>query len=343
MSSLREARNLWRVMQDAQGAGHRVCLAMITQVQGSAYRRPGAKMMMADSGQMAGTLSGGCLEGDLYMYAQDVMKSQQPTTRHYDLTEDDMWGLGIGCKGQIDVIIEPVDVTHPFWEAYGAALEADQPFCLGMDLAQGERFIRRGTKVTTCSGHPVRPVAEEVYGQTVVRGHMILDHLTPPERLVVAGAGHDAKPLAALAHQAGFEVSIVDPRKMFNNSQMFPSAVEWVDTNAQDIAADRWPHAYWAIMNHQQDRDEKALQLALRSSPQYVGVLGPRSRTQEMLRHIGVTGEDLARLSVFSPVGLDLGAETPEEVAISMVAEMMAARNHCAGGHLNGRERIHQA
>ncbi|WP_430626672.1 XdhC family protein [Sulfobacillus thermotolerans] len=156
----------------------------------------------------------------------------------------------------------------------------------GVELNGPERFLQAGSVITTFSGSPLPSVVPVGEGQTVVREGWVLDHLTPPQKVVVTGAGHDVKPLVALAQQAGFEVSVLDPRRMFNNPQVFPQAVEWVNQDAQHVDAERWPHAYWVIMNHHQDRDEHCLDLALRSQPRYVGVLGPLSRTQEMLRHI---------------------------------------------------------
>lgn len=338
MSQLREARNLWHLMSAAQASGHKVCMAMITAVTGSAYRRPGAKMMMASDGQMAGTLSGGCLEGDIFAHAQDLMNTKESMLCHYDLIEEDMWGLGIGCKGAIDVWVAAIDVAHPFWQAFGRLLEEDAPFVLGVELNGPERFLQAGSVITTFSGSPLPSVVSVGEGQTVVREGWVLDHLTPPQKVVVTGAGHDVKPLVALAQQAGFEVSVLDPRRMFNNPQVFPQAVEWVNQDAQHVDAERWPHAYWVIMNHHQDRDEHCLDLALRSQPRYVGVLGPLSRTQEMLRRINRQFEPHV---AFFPVGLDVGAETPEEVAISIVSEMMAVRAKRTPDHLKGREKIH--
>ncbi len=134
MSALQEAKRVWDAIAQAESEGHRVCLLTVTQVTGSAYRRPGARMMMADNGKMAGTLSGGCLEGDLYQYAKEAMQIGEATVRHYDLTEDDLWGLGIGCQGQIDVHIEPVTLRHPFWQAVYQALKAERPFGLAVQV-----------------------------------------------------------------------------------------------------------------------------------------------------------------------------------------------------------------
>jgi xanthine/CO dehydrogenase XdhC/CoxF family maturation factor len=302
-------------------------------------------MMMADSGQLVGTLSGGCLEGDLYQYAQEAMKTGQATVRHYDLTEDDVWGLGIGCKGQIEVLVEPVSMQHPFWKAFQQALESDRPFGLAVELAGRERILFLDHQMVTFSGEPANNeglVHENIYGRAVIRGAWLLDSLTPPERLILAGAGHDAKPLSALAQQAGFEVIILDTRAMFNNARVFPQAAQWILSHPRDISGDAFPGAYWVIMNHHQERDEQALKLAMLSAPRYLGVLGPYDRTLEMLSHIGRDSEtQAASLPFFSPVGLDLGAETPEEVAVSIVAEMMALREKASGGHLRGKNRIH--
>lgn len=162
--------------------------------------------------------------------------------------------------------------------------------------------------------------------------------MRPPERLVISGAGHDAEPLARLAHQAGFDVVILDSRPHLNNPERFPDAFHRVES-ADQVSPSQVSESYWVIMNHHQLRDEAALTLASSARPRFLGVLGPRVRTEEMLAK---TGLDRHALPFHSPVGLDIGAENPSEVALSIVAELMAARSGGSGGPLHGRERIHR-
>ncbi|MDA8194090.1 MAG: XdhC family protein [Thermaerobacter sp.] len=340
MSSIREAQRVWQALAEAHNQGRRVALLTLIHVRGSAYRRPGAKMMMADDGTMSGTLSGGCLEGDLYAYAEEDMKTGRASLHHYDLTEDAMWGLGIGCKGTIVIWIEPVDPREPFWNALAEALAADQPVALGADLPLGNRFlVWPDGRSLSREEQPVH-VDDTIWRQgsaTIWEDGRMLDVMSPPARLVLAGAGHDAEPVARLALQAGFDVTVLDPRPHFNNPTRFPGVRHAVQS-AQDTDPESVAGAYWVIMNHHQRRDEEALLLAARSRPLYLGVLGPLSRTEEMLAETAV---EQARLPFYAPVGLNLGAETVDEVAISIVSELLSVRQGRQGGHLRGRPRIH--
>lgn len=321
--------------------GQAVALLTLVAVRGSAYRRPGAKMVMASNGRMRGTLSGGCLEGDLFLHAEKAMISDEPMVAHYDLTEDEMWGLGIGCKGQVDIWIEPMDLDEPFWSAWREALQRDQVMVWGGQLPQGLRYFaaqnqtwtERQGRAVTLNAHDLQAL-----GSTGSEEGYWWDVLRPPDRLVLAGAGHDARPVARLAQQVGFEVVILDPREAFNTDEHFPNA-QHVVRSAPDVDPDSVKESFWVIMNHHQRRDEEALKLASLSRPKFVGVLGPRSRTDEMIEHSGVAAD---QIPLHSPVGLDVGAEGPEEVAVSIVSELMAARKNLTGGPLHGQERIHR-
>ncbi len=343
MSSVEEAQKIFQAIRDAELSGHPSCLLMITTVKGSAYRRPGAKMMMAQDGRMVGTLSGGCLEGDLYHWAEEVMKTQRPEIRHYNLVEDEMWGLGIGCKGEIDVLIEPITRHRSFWLGFSETLQSQSGILLALELPDGERFYQEVSRERVSLGGKLSGDLSEqsfpMHGKTVHHDTAIWDYLVPPAKLIVAGAGQDAKPVVELAHRVGFEVYVLDSRQLFNNPREFPGASKWMTDDKALGESDDHHGAFCLIMNHHQARDEKALALALHSQPRYVGVLGPLSRTRDMLKNLGVNS--LTGIPLFAPVGLDLGAETPEEVALSIVSQVMMMRQETEGGHLTGREMIH--
>lgn len=344
MSSIREARRVWQAIENDHGQGKRVVLVTLVHVRGSAYRRPGAKMMMAEDGNMVGTLSGGCLEGDLFGHAEKAMQTGTPSLHHYNLTEDDMWGLGIGCKGEVDVWIEPVDPHNPFWKTYGSLIASDQSVIMGAELPYGNRFLTQldGTPIAM-TGHMIPQYPSQVGQGTAATWWLdgtLWDVMVPPSRFVIAGAGHDAQPVAQLAMHAGFDVIVLDPRAVFNSEERFAGITHWV-YRAEELPAHLRPlltGAYWVIMNHHQQRDEEALWLAAQHQPRYLGVLGPLSRTRDMLknRHL-----DADALPLFAPVGLDLEAETADEVAISIVSEALAIRQGGRGGHLRGRTQIH--
>ena len=341
MSLIREARELFETARGWHREGQPVALLTLVGVKGSAYRRPGAKMVMAKSGRMKGTLSGGCLEGDLFGHAERVMETGTPSIQHYDLTEDEMWGLGIGCKGQIDIWIEPLNLEEPFWQDYASALAAERPVLWGGRLPEGLRYFALEGEPLRVKGSSEAPITweeAETHGSTGIRDGYWWDIMRPPERLILAGAGHDARPVAALAQKAGFEVVVLDPREHVNNERQFPQTEHWLKS-AGDVNPDDVTGSFWVIMNHHQRRDEEALKLAAASRPKFLGVLGPRARTREMIENTGIQP---AELPLHSPVGLDLAAESPDEVAVSIVSELMAARSHSSGRSLDGQDRIHR-
>ena len=344
MSSIREARALFERAEQWSKEGLSLALVTLVQVKGSAYRRPGAKMVMASNGRMQGTLSGGCLEGDLFVHAEQVMATLEPSLHHYDLTEDDMWGLGIGCKGSVDIWVEPLDLAKPFWHQFHQRIEAEEPTLWGATLPNGGRFYAAKGQGPVTMGESLDFNGfdvPEILGGTEDTGryqNIWWDVMRPPERLIIAGAGHDAEPLARLAHQAGFDVIMLDPREHVNNQERFADAQHWVASSA-DVKPETVDKAFWVLMNHHQRRDEEAFLLASQSHPKFVGVLGPKSRTDEMMVNMGIKRENLP---LRSPVGLYIGAENPLEVAVSIVSELMAVRRGTPGGSLHGKERIHR-
>ncbi len=335
MSSIREARQVWQAILKAHQRGARTALLTLAAVRGSAYRRPGAKMMMTEDGEMFGTLSGGCLEGDLLHYAVEAMKAGKALIRQYDLTEDAMWGLGIGCKGTITVWVEPVDPEEPFWRKFGEWISWDHRVALWAQIPQG--FRRLSTPSEVFPSASATPTDRPWHSVTLYDKDVLWDVMMPPERLIIAGAGHDAIPLAGLAEQIGFEVTVLDPRAHFNNEKRLPGAAHYLVRQAEEVDPVEVRDAFWVIMNHHRGRDQASLDLALRSEPQFVGMLGPRSRSLELLGEYKSPIPELWH----APVGLNVGAETVDEVALSIAAELLAARNRKPGGALNGQERIH--
>lgn len=345
--SFTETQAVLHEAREAFKRGQWAALAMIAAVEGSAYRRPGAKMLLSGGNRMWGNLSGGCLEADLYLVAEEAAGGGQSLLRTYDLTEDAMWSLGIGCKGTVHVLVWPMAAEDPFWTALDRMLGADEPTVLIFELPEGRKGAWRvdGTRL----GDDFPPELESVIPTqlahtrarivTVGDRRFVLDGLVPAPKLILAGAGHDAEPVARLAADAGFSVTLLDPRPQFNQAERFPGATHLV-AEPTTLDPSRLPaDAYWLIMNHHHARDTASLRLALESRPRWIGVLGPVSRTEEMLRTIGRRPE-AGRFA--APVGLDLGAESPAEVAISIVSQLMAERNGRPALPLHGQHPIHR-
>ncbi len=348
MSRIQEARDVMQKIKQAWDRNQKTSLLMITEVRGSAYRQPGAKMMMEADGQMFGTLSGGCLESDLFEWSKEAIRQTVPLTKQYDLSENELWSLGIGCKGLLEILIVPVEPDDRFWLTAITVIQEDRPVSLILEIPTGVRALldENGNGWGDLAQVPdeVRKQAldrtfQRTRAEVVSLGNrrFVIDTMRPSEQLIVAGAGHDAVPLVSVAAQVGFAVTVLDPRKNFNNASRFPNASHMVvEPNEADPVAlnDSW----WVIMNHQQSRDEASLALALKSNPRFIGVLGPLSRTQEMFANIGAS---LSSGPVRAPIGLDLGAETIEEVAISIISELMMVRSGSSGRPLHGQTKIH--
>ncbi len=348
MSRIDEARDVFTRIEQAWSDGERTALLTITQVEGSAYRLPGAKMMMTETGKMLGTLSGGCLESDLFGWAEKAIEEGKPRVVHYDLSESELWSLGIGCKGILEVAIFPIRAEDPFWQSVREAVAQDRAVSLAIELPTGARAVFDGTspisgEIDNLPESVVQQLTSRVWSRTraevaIVDGRRFyIDTMRPNERLILCGAGHDAVPVAALAAKCGFRVTVLDPRKEFNGPKRFPTTEHLVVEPDQADPA-QLTDSWWLIMNHLQMRDEAALHLALQAQPKFIGVLGPLSRTREMLNHIGA---DMDSGPIHAPVGLDLGAETIDEVAVSIVSELLAVRSARTGAPLHKREKIH--
>lgn len=344
----------------AQGQG--AALATVVGVRGSAYRREGTRMLVLDDGAQVCMLSGGCLEAEVVEVALDVIRTGVPALTHYDLSEDVTWGLGIGCGGSVDVRVERVDLEDTVTAGWLAALGEGRAAALAVPLTgEGRVLVLPDGGVT---GH-LPGEDRHAFAVDAARARLgmrepravtlpapdgtpvFIDVNVPPPQLGIYGAGHDAMPLAAQAHALGYAVHVIDSRPAYLTPGRFPGAAlhplapEELDRFAPG------ERAHLIVMNHHLDRDRVCLAHALRSGADYVGVLGPRSRAQDLLRALAEEGvtftpEQLARLR--SPVGLRLGAEAPEEVALSILAELMAWRRGYDGGFLSGHTgRIHDA
>ncbi|GAA5534915.1 putative xanthine dehydrogenase subunit A [Deinococcus aluminii] len=357
-----ETRALLTALTAALARGQRAALASVVGVRGSAYRREGTRMLVLDDGAQVCMLSGGCLEAEVVEVALEVIRSGVPTLTHYDLSEDATWGLGIGCGGSVDVRVERVDPEDPVTAGWLAALGEGRAAALAVPLhGEGRVLVTPGGEVT--GGLPdgelhafavdaarERLKLREPRAVTLAAPDgtpVFIDVNVPPPQLVLYGAGHDARPLAAQAHALGYDVHVIDPRPAYLTPARFPGAT------LHDLAPGDLhrftpgERAHLLVMNHHLDRDRVCLAHALNSGAAYVGVLGPRSRAEDLLRDLAAEGVtftpgQLARLR--SPVGLRVGAEAPEEVALSILAELMAWRRGYDGGFLSGHAgRIHDA
>jgi xanthine dehydrogenase accessory factor len=350
----RETERLLDAIRQARAAGEPAAVATVVRVKGSAYRREGTRMFVRRNGTYECALSGGCLEPTVADAAARVIATGEPVIVNYDLADDSVWGLGIGCSGAVDIRIERIadDAITNDWLA---TLERGDAAVLVTPLSGvSGRMIVRGTG--ELAGGLTDPAVEQqavdrararlsaphpASGPERVGGaEVFFDITTPPPDLVIFGAGHDAAPVAQLAWTLGFAVTVVDVRDAFLTPERFGGATRVCAHFSQFAKRVTLRSGSFAlVMNHHVERDQESLRFSLESEAAYIGVLGPRARYDKLLAGLAQQGyvpDPTKAARVRNPVGLSLGAETPEEVAASILGELLAIRRGFAGGFLSG-------
>lgn len=362
---MNELGQILRSAQEAVDGGHPALLATLVRVHGSTYRRPGARMLLTGDRWTAGSISGGCLEGDILRKAWWRTESG-PSIVVYDSTGDDeddlVWGLG--CQGVVEVLLErltpegawPLAILSRWRDARQTGVYAT------VLRVEGESAVRVGQRLTLGDDGEVRgDVAGELHEpllhdardvlagssslwrtyalQSGVRAEVFLERIEPPLSLVIFGGGHDVVPLVRLAkEQMGWHVTVVDLRAGQARPERFPGADAVYALPPTDALAQipLGPRDGVVLMTHNLFDDQKLLGPLLASAAGYLGVLGPRNRLERVLRGAeALSPEALARL--YAPVGLDIGADNPEAIALSVVAEMQAVFAKRDGGMLRER------
>ncbi len=308
MKDISEILDVW---DQIQRAGESAVLATVVKTQGSSYRLPGARMLLSRTGKRAGAVSGGCLEDELVKKAWWFTENG-PVIRRYDTTPDGELatsGYGLGCNGIIHVLLERITPENP----------SVLPLIRKVQAEREPAVIRHI--------HPQD--GSEVFVET----------LSPPLRLLVFGAGDDAVPVTELAQFLGWQVIVLDGRAHYARREKFPAAFEVIVRPPGEVLCgvrvDPWTAA--VIMTHSYSQDVEVLRELVSQPLAYLGILGPRQRTQRILFDAGLKTQELSA-HVHSPMGLDIGAEGPQQVALSALAEIQAAINGRTGGLL--RERV---
>ena len=294
-------------------------LATLVDVAGSSYRRPGARLLLTPDGHRIGSISGGCLEEDVVGRARQVAATGVPELVVYDTTSENdlIWGVGLGCHGVVRVLLEPILPTPEWGRVLAANITHQRP--TDLEILWGNHDHREwGTRLR--GNLPKIKSGALVFTERVI----------PPTRLCIFGAGNDVSPLVRLAKELGWHVSIADPRPDFASRARFPLADSVKTGPSEKLVAlmEPPPEAVAVVMTHHYVHDVPILRDLLRKPLAYVGLLGPKKRGERILsdlRREGLAFADGELERLHSPVGLDLGAETPEEVALSIIAEMRAA------------------
>jgi len=306
-------------------------LATLVAVAGSSYRRPGARLLVTATGHRRGSISGGCLEEDVLLRARAVATSGQPELVTYDTSSENdlVWGVGLGCHGIVHVLLEPIPAPAPAWvHTLADQLAARRPTPLAVTWRSTDPQQPLGTQLAPAEPSSAQPLAS----RTAPTSAVFLETITPAPSLMIFGAGDDAQPLAQLAHALSWHVTIADPRATFATAARFPNADRLVVAPAHELVARVAPEsdAFTVVMTHHYVHDVPILRDLLSGDFPYIGLLGPKKRAARILADLAHDGfvPTPARLARFhAPIGLDLGADAPADVALSILAEIRAHRS----------------
>lgn len=370
---MKEAKSIIEAYRKVDFSTQKAALATVMRVHGSAYRRPGARMLMTDDGRWTGAISGGCLEGDALRKARQAIFSGKPSLVTYDTMDDNSatsLGVGLGCNGIIDVLIEPIAETDPanpvkllenFVDTGELAVMATVFDATGaQDSLLGRRFLlnSRGETFSNIAQAELREsIAIDVRKAFVANrpaicqyecgGEMadvLLETLHPGVQLVIFGGGFDATPVTTLAKNLGWSVTVTDDCIAHLGAKRFPDAENvslcYRDKVSTDIHFKRFSAA--VLMSHNYKYDFAVLKELIKNPPAYLGIMGPKKRFDKMVdqlkREGHYPGDEWAQ-NIHAPIGLDLGAETPDEIALSVVAEIQAFFNQASAGYLKNLNR----
>jgi len=349
MPSLRLDTSLEMLLERMSEAAGPCVLATIVSTAGSTYRKAGARMLIESDGRLTGLLSGGCLEHDLRERAADVLRSGVARITAYDMRSDDdlVFGIGAGCEGAMRILLEPADAGSSALAALrtaGAALAAGGTAALA--VVHDGPATALGTRSWPAAGAALEAELAEACTAVVAtqaNQHLRWQHdaiareawiqfLAPPPRVLVCGGGPDAEPLVAQLRALRFQVTVTDHRPAYAVPERFPGANVMLGP-AADLAArvplDRFIAA--VVMSHHLASDATYLGALARSPVPHVGLLGPRARRERLMAELGTAANDLAP-RLHGPVGFDIGAVTPESIALAIAAQLHALAAGRAGG-----------
>ena len=368
MNDLGKLLDAWA---QASRRGEAVVLATVVRVEGSAYRRPGARMLITSAGRSSGIVSGGCLETDLAERAAEVLAGGDPRTVVYDMRSPDdlIWGLGAGCAGKVTVLLERIaaDAGGELLSFLSSRRERREAAAVATIFAVDERLaavvgdravfagsgeyrssLEQGWLFEAIAGDAAAVLSSRrsrvrTYERDGGRAEALVEYIAPPIALFVFGAGADARPLVSVAAALGWTVRVYDPRPAFADSDRFPGAREvrccaYAELPVDELGFDRRSAA--VVMTHHFLHDVELMRGLLPTEAAYIGLIGPARRREQILRESASGGrvprpEQLKRL--YGPVGIDIGSETPEEIALSVAAEIQAVLSGAGAGFLRDR------
>ncbi|MBA2688956.1 MAG: XdhC family protein [Gemmatimonadaceae bacterium] len=353
----------------AADAGESVVLATVVRITGSSYGGVGSRMLICVDGTTVGLVSGGCLESDIAEHARRVNSTGAAEVVRYDTLDDDdaPWGLGLGCNGLIDILLEPLNAARArsVGDLLQRALEADEPSAIATVIHViesdsnspqiGAHALARDNSILTSgdwgSGFVLADASEGI-ADAIKAGRRGLVHdyngveiafevVNPSVHLLVCGSGPDAGPIARFGVELGWEVTVVDHRAgVAERASRFPGAIVTECLDALELAdcVNLSSRTAAVVVSHHFERDRNYLNSLLRSEVTYIGMLGPRARTERMFTDLEAEPVPLhPDERVYSPVGMDIGGDGPDAIALAIVAEISAVSSRRSAGHLRDK------
>ena len=350
---MKEIQSIIQAYESSRSEGQKVALATVVQVDGSAYRRPGARMLVTQEGQLTGAISGGCLEGDALRKAQTAIFQQKSILVTYDTTDEDdqKFGVGLGCNGIIHVLIEPIDFQSTINPIELLKIAVKERVVCQLITVFSVKYSKQeqvGTKVLLKGNQTFgdaklleKSLWERIENEIefsdksthIIRSYKDLDDvqvfieaIKPGIRILIFGAGNDTIPLAKIASILGLEVTLIDGRKNLATAQRFPTAKRIVtgsgDQVVQDLDTDSFTAAL--LMTHNFEYEAQVLKDLMPLDLLYIGILGPKKKSEKLIERLENQGLTVDQTAIYSPMGLDIGAEGSEEIALSILAEVKA-------------------
>ena len=370
---MKELQDIIKIYEAASQQNKKSALVTVVHLDGSSYRRPGARMLVNDDGRITGAISGGCLEGDALKKALFAISEQKNTLFTYDTSKEDdsEMGIHLGCEGLIQVLFEKIDVEkedNPIQLLRKAIALRQKAVVVTLFDLNDNQNRQYGTCLLleengTLSGKiPIPHIEDAVLkdlaevmqnGESVFKQYQsdevsvtaFFEFLHPPVSLVVLGAGNDAIPLMKFADVLGWDFRIVDRRPTHATQERYPTASQILVTNP-DVALEQLSYdsrTFFVLVTHSYKCDYYMLRSLCAASVPYVGVLGPKKKLKRILEELEEEGIHLSgekKATIFGPTGLDIGAETPEEIALSIVAEIQAVLTGKKGEMLTNKTEV---
>ncbi len=345
-----------------ESSSTKTVLATVVDVKGSSYRLPGARMLIGENGEVFGTVSGGCLEADVLERAHRVLQTGTAEVFTYDTAEQEnsVFSLNMGCRGIIRILLERPDsqLINFFRNLYETRQNGLVATLIESSTKNGCKIGERlmlNAKNLVFSNFSTQ-MQEEILPDCITaqnkkqskhlitnNGEFFLEFISPPILLIIFGSGFDAVPLFETAKLLGWRVILVDHRAAFANKERFPKADEIIITHPRNLAEKIFidENTVAVTMMHNYEHDKNILRFLLNSNARYVGALGPKRRTENILKEWSDAGENyspqqLERL--YAPIGLDIGADTPESIALSIIAEIKSVLENRKGCFLRERK-----